>query len=104
VIRHRGGRDALLRDQAWHVSQLFFRFSHACSRASRGMALFPFIDVPRRIARERVPTMFYGGSIPIDVQRRTRGSVSLPPPIVVAAPLGYLVCRNCGFYFRIHVK
>ena len=40
----------------------------------------------------------------IDVQRRTRGSASLPPPIVVAASLRYLVCRNCGFFFRIRIK
>ena len=51
----RYGRDALPRDPAWHVSKLVSGFSDGRSCVYRDMAFVR--DVPRRIARERVPTI-----------------------------------------------
>ena len=63
-----GGRDALPRDPAWHVSKLVFGFSHGrFTRVQRIWHLFAFTDMPRRIARESVPAdiacLGLGGSI-----------------------------------------
>ena len=74
------GRDVLPRNSAWHASKVVFGFARGRSRVySRYGILFAFMDVPRRIARERVPTMAIDIIPYVDahVQRRTRGSASL---------------------------
>jgi hypothetical protein len=56
AISYPHGRDALLRDPAWHVSKLVFGLlPWPLTRVQRIWHLFASMDVPRRIARERVP-------------------------------------------------
>jgi hypothetical protein len=64
AISYPHGRDALLRDPAWHVSKLVFGLlPWPLTRVQRIWHLFASMDVPRRIARERaarVPTIAVG--------------------------------------------
>ena len=80
------GRDALLRDPAWHVPTPFslspntsedIPISRLSWRDRSSIAVARFLDMPRRIAQERVPTARSALAREKGVVRRCRWSVIL---------------------------
>ena len=88
ISSHCYGRDALPRDPAWHVSNLVFGLlPWPLTRVQGIWLLFASMDVPRRIARERVPAMGVDFTPYVDAHGRPPdGSDELPAPVCGRRP------------------